>query len=704
MRKWNQNKTIKRRMVFGYIVVFLIAIGILVRLGYWQIDQRDVLLGKASSQWSLSIPIQPRRGTILDSKKRVMALNINADTIAAIPPQIEDIEYTASVLSEILEMSEEAILSRLNTDSKQIYLKRMVSDEISRQIQELNLLGIITIKESKRFYPNGSLAAQVLGFSGIDKGWTGIEYKYDESLQGTRGVISFGEESNADEKVSYTKPEDGQTLSLTIDLNIQSILEKHLKSAKSKYNAESAMAIAVDIKSGAILASSSIPSFDPNDYHDYSEVLWKNPLIEDAFEPGSTFKIITMAAALEESVLSTSDKYDCEGSIKVADKTIHCWDRQGHGLQNYYEIMQNSCNVGFIEIGKQLGASKLYDYIESFGFTGKTKVDLPSEASGIMFEKDRIGPVELATTSFGQGPAVTPIQQIMAIAAIGNNGEKMTPYVVENIKDNEGNTLYQHEKSSTKVISEETAILVREIMESVVTDGTGYRAYIEGYRIGGKTGTAQVALPQGGYDPNKFISSFIGLAPSNNPEVALFVAIKNPTTSPVNNISGGVIAAPLFGDIMKEVLRYLEVPKQITASFINETKSEYEMPDLIGKSGEVAAAQIWAIGGSIEREGPATGSVIKQTPSPGSTISPGDKIYLETQAEATDENHEVEIPNLIGLSMREAAYKLGEVGLRVEANGSGLVVSQHPQAGETVRIHTIVTIDLKARGNDRGEN
>ncbi len=704
MREWNQNKTIKRRMVFGYIVVFLITIGIIARLGYWQVDQRDILLGKASSQWSLSIPIQPRRGKILDTKDRVMALNVSADTIAAIPPQIEDPQYTASVLSEVLMMTEESILSRLTSDAKQIYIKRMVSEEISKQVQELNLLGIITIKESKRFYPNGSLAAQALGFSGIDKGWTGIEYKYDEALQGTRGIINFGEESSAEEKVSYTKPEDGHTLSLTIDLNIQSILETHLKSARSKYTAESAMAIAVDIKSGAILASSSIPSFDPNDYQNYSETLWKNPLVEDAFEPGSTFKIITMAASLEESSLSINDKFNCKGSIKVADRTIHCWDRQGHGLQDYYEIMQNSCNIGFIEISKKLGVSKLYEYIESFGFTSKTNIDLPSEAEGIMFDKNRMGPVELATTSFGQGPSVTPIQQIMAIAAIGNNGIKVNPYVVKNIKDSNDNIIYQHEQSSTRVISKDTAILVRDILESVVTDGTGYRAYIDGYRVGGKTGTAQVALPQGGYDPSRFISSFIGFAPSNDPEIALFVAIKNPTTSPVNNISGGVIAAPLFGDIMREVLRYLEVPKQITARIGSENDGKYEMPNLIGKSGEVAAAKIWALGGALERDGPATGSVVKQTPVSGSTIEQGDRIYIRTEVNATDEYHEVEIPSLIGLSMREAAYRLGEIGLRVETKGSGIVVSQAPQAGEAVRVHTLVTINLLPRGNDRGEN
>lgn len=704
MRKWDQQKTINRRIIVGCIFVFLIGIGLIFRLKYWQIDQRETLLAKASPQWSVSIPIQPRRGTISDTKGRVMALNVNADTIAAIPSQIEDAEYTAIALSEVLEIDYEAVLSKLTSGAKQIYLKRMVTDQLSQSVKELNLVGIITIKESKRFYPNGSLAAQVLGFSGIDKGWAGVEYNYDEYLQGSRGVISFGDSSAEDESVNYIKPEEGNHISLTIDLKIQSIIETHLEAAKKKYGAESSMAIVANVKTGALISVASIPSFDPNNYQDYSEVLWKNPLIEDVFEPGSTFKIITMAAALEEGLINEKDKYMCEGSLRVADRTIHCWDKKGHGLQNYFEIMQNSCNVGFIEIAQKLGAEKIYDYIEDFGFTERTGIDLPSEAKGIMFNKNAIGPVELATTSFGQGPAVTPIQQVMALAAIGNDGVMLDPFVVENIKDKNGDMIYQHQQTSERVISESTAILIREILESVVTDGTGHRAYIDGFRIGGKTGTSQIALPQGGYSSNKFISSFIGLAPANDPEIALFVAIKNPTTSPLNSISGGVIAAPLFGDIMKDILRYLEVPKQITSKPLNNETGYFIMPDLIGKRGEIAAAQIWAISGVLERDGPTTGTVVQQTPQPGEQVSEGDSIYIKTQGKDLDERHDVLVPDIKGLSMREAAYKLGEIGLRVETEGSGLVLSQEPEAGESVRIHTLVTIKLQPRGTDRRED
>ncbi len=703
MKIWDQNKTMKKRLVFGYIVVFIVAIGIILRLGYWQIDQREVLLSRANSQWSLSIPIEPRRGTILDTKGRTMAINVNADTIAAIPPQIENIDHTAKVISEILNVNIESVLSKLNSDAKQIFIKRMVTDEVSQQVRDLNLQGIITIKETKRFYPNGSLAAQLLGFSGIDKGWSGIEYEYDEVLQGKKGEINFGEK-DINDKVKYIKPEDGQSLTLTIDLNIQNILETHLSESLNKYSADSLMAIVVDIDTGAILASSAVPSFNPNEYQQYSEILWKNPLVQEAFEPGSTFKIITMAAAIEEGLLTQSDNFNCKGSIDIADRTIHCWDRQGHGLQNYYEIMQNSCNVGFIEIGRKLGVEKLYEYIDSFGFLSKTGIDLPFEVEGIMFQKEKMGPVELATTSFGQGPAVTPIQQIMAIATIGNNGISNVPYVVENIKDNNGDTVFEHKAKQTQVITKETSILIRNILESVVTDGTGYRAYIDGYRVGGKTGTAQVALPQGGYDPNKFISSFIGLAPSNNPEVALYVAIKNPRTSPLDSISGGVIAAPLFSDIMEEILTYLKVPKQVSFNFVNDSDSSVEMPDLKGISGEVAAAKIWAMSGVLERNGPPTGTVIKQTPEAGKLISPGDIIYIETSIGSNSENLEVEVPNLIGLSMRDAANTLGEIGLRVEIEGSGIVENQSPKAGEMVRTQTLVTIKLKPRQTNRGEN
>jgi stage V sporulation protein D (sporulation-specific penicillin-binding protein) len=696
MRTWDQTKSSNRRIIFSNIIIILVAIGIIYRLGFWQIQRAESLVQEATPQWSLRIAMQPRRGQILDAKGRVMALNVNADTIAAIPAQIVDPSSAASALAPILNMQYDTIYTRLTSKSSQVYLKRMVSDEVSEQVHELNLMGIITIKESKRYYPNGSLAAQVLGFSGIDEGWYGLELYYEDSLQGQRGVLDFGVEETSSKEVSYTKPVDGDTLKLTLDLNVQSIVESHLNRAREQYKAESVMAIALNVKTGGVVASASVPSFDPNEYQAYSQELWRNPLVSDSFEPGSTFKIITIAAAIEEGLVDESDRFTCEGSIRVADRTIHCWNRQGHGVLDYYQIMQSSCNVGFIEIGQRIGAEKLYNYVNLFGFTERTNIDLPGEAKGIMFARNRFGPVELATTAFGQGPAVTPVQQIAAISAIGNNGLMIKPYVVDEIVSSSGELIYKHEIESYRVISEDTAKLVRKIMESVVTDGTGHRAYVEGYRVGGKTGTAQVALPQGGYDKDKFISSFIGFAPSDDPEIALFVAIKNPTSNPIG-ISGGIIAAPLFGDIMKDILRYLEVPTQITSvqKGINDV---FEMPDLTGKTGDVAAAQLWSLGLTMEREGPASGKVIMQTPKAGVEVYPKDVVFIKTDPEGIDQTIDVEVPNLVGMSMRDASFLLGESGLRVEIKGSGIVENQFPAPGEVVRTHTIVTIELKPRG------
>ncbi len=693
---WNQDRTMTRRLLFGASIMVLLAIGLIVRLGYWQIDQADALIKRAKSQWSISIPVQPRRGAILDVNGKVLALNVNADTIAAIPSQIQDSESTATQLAEVLSMSSDAVLEKLNSKSKQIYIKRMVSEEVSAAVVELNLPGIIRIQESKRFYPNGSLAAQVLGFSGIDKGWAGIELQYDKYMQGTKGEINFGDIESKDKQVTYLKPETGDNVTLTIDVNVQSLVEKHLQTAMTNYKAENVMAIALDVKTGALLAATSLPTYDPNNYQDFSENLRGNPLIEDVFEPGSTFKIITMAAALEEDVVNASSRFYCKGSIRIADRTINCWRREGHGTLDYFELMKKSCNMGFIELSKRIGKEKMLYYIEKFGFTRQTGIDLPGEGKGIMFTPSNFNATEMATTSFGQGPAVTPLQQIAAIAAIGNGGVMNKPYVVKEIRSESGELVYEHRAESERIISEDNARLVREMMEAVVNDGTGHRAFIEGYRIGGKTGTAQVPLATGGYDKGRYIASFIGLAPSNDPEIALFVAIKNRRTKVAyNEVSGGIIAAPLFKNIMKDMLHYLEVPTQKNVK--GEVKAaENKMPDLIGQNADQAVAQIWALGWDIEREGSNIGVVVKQIPQAGEPLPEGRPVYLEIAPGEAESEIDVIVPDLIGMSKRDAAYVLGQLGLRCHSNGVGVVISQNPEAGSSVRVQTAVTIELES--------
>ncbi|QOR36223.1 PASTA domain-containing protein [Clostridium sp. 'deep sea'] len=685
----------RKRILFLMVVFLLLTIVMISRLAYWQIYKSSWLEERASSQWVLSVPVSPRRGNIIDAKQRTLAMNKNADTIAAIPKQIVNAQAAAKVLAPILSIDEETLYSKLSVNKSQIYLKRLVDPEVSAKVREQNLQGIIIVKESKRFYPNVSLASHVLGFSGIDKGWSGLELKYDELLQGNKGAMRFGtdDEGQKTNGVEYIRPEDGNTIELTIDIAIQSIMELALEKTYATHNADGVMAIAMDVKTGGILAMAGKPDFDPNSYGEYDEKLWRNPVVSDVFEPGSTFKIITMAAALEEGIVSKNDRFYDPGYIKVSGVTLHCWKSGGHGSQNYEEIIQNSCNPGFVLLGQRLGAERLHKYITDFGFTQKTKVDLPGEGSGIMFELEKMGPVELATTAFGQGPAVTPLQQIRAISAIANKGLMTTPHVVNKVIDKDNNVIYEFkDENKTQVVSTNTAEEVCRLLESVVVKGTGKLAFIEGYRIGGKTGTAQVAKPGGGYYSDNFVASFIGMAPADDPQIALFVAIRNPKGS---SHQGGRIAAPLFGEMMRDILRYMDVPTQLTTekpSFDNYVA----VPDLLGLTAEKAAAQLWAKGFITERDGIANGVVVSQTPAPGVKLEIGQKVVIKTTSQSgNSESFDVTVPDVKGLSLKQASMKLGEAGLRIEIDGSGVAVSQDPKPGEVVRKLSIVTVKFK---------
>ncbi len=670
-----------------FILLALIIVG---RLVYWQIYRSAWLEEKAAGQWTKDIRVQPRRGNIIDCNGSMLAINTNADTITAIPQQIDDPEKAAELLSSILDIDKSTIYDKLVVDKTQVYLKRMVTVEAANAVRALSIEGIVITKESKRFYPNGSLASHALGFSGVDQGWSGLELEYDDYLQGTYGMIQFGADESAEtDAVGYRKPIAGDTIQTTIDKTIQSIVELNLAKALALNQASSAMAIAMDVKTGGILAMSAKPDFDPNNYQAYDENLWRNPLTSDAFEPGSTFKIITMAAALEEGVIDENDRFEDPGYIVVAGRKIACWKYGGHGTQTYKEVIQNSCNPGFIIIGQKLGTSNLYKYIVDFGFTEKTNIDVPGEAKGIMFDLDKMGPVETATTSFGQGPAVTPIQQIRAVAAVANKGIMTTPHLVETITNADGEQVYQFVDQGIKqVISEETSAEMRMLLESVVSEGTGNRAYIEGYRIAGKTGTAQVPKADGGYYDDQYIASFIGFAPANDPQIALYVAIKNPQSS--NGYYGGVIAAPLFGEMMKDILRYQKIPAQLDVQKPVQN-TDVTVPEVMGMMAETAIAQLRAVGLHAVQEGPEGGTVIEQIPAPGVVLAEGQSITIKTEITQSS-SLEVVVPDVQGLSMREAGNRIGMAGLRIEIEGSGLAVSQDPPADSKVKRYSVIKV------------
>lgn len=687
----------RKRIIWLFLIYFLLTVIMIARLAYWQLYKSEWLEKKALSQWTLSIPIQPKRGTIYDNHGRPLAINSNADTIAAVPKQVSDVLETARTLAPILNMSVDALSEKLATNKAQIYIKRRVDPEVSAKIQEKNLPGIVIVKESKRYYPNDNLASHVLGFAGIDQGWSGLELQYDQYLQGHNGVMNFGADEEGEQKnaVSYVKPVAGNNLELTLDLVMQSIVELNLEKALVQHNASSVTAIAMDIHTGGILAMANKPDFNPNDYQAYEQALWRNGAISDMFEPGSTFKIITMASVLEENLVSAGDRFYDPGYIIVAGERIGCWKYGGHGSQDYREIIQNSCNPGFVMLGQRLGVHKLYNHIVDFGFTEKTLIDLPGEAKGIMFKEEQMGPVELATTAFGQGPAVTPIQQIRAIAAIANDGVMTTPHLVNRIVDKDDQVIYAFEDTvKRQVISKETSEDMCELLESVVSEGTGNRAFIEGYKIAGKTGTAQVPKEGGGYYSNKYIASFIGFAPADDPQIALFVSIKDPR-GPYGYF-GGVIAAPLFGNMMFDILRYLEVPTSVDQVTTQDHKQE--VPSVIGLPLDTACAQLRAKGFSPQINGGTKGIVTSQTPAPGILLDTGEKIVISVDpAQKPDESVEVVVPDITGLSMREASNRLGLSGLRINILGTGVAIEQDIKAGEKVRRNSVITVKFEPR-------
>ena len=463
--------------------------------------------------------------------------------------------------------------------------------DVADKINELNIDGIYLMKEAKRYYPYGTLLSHVLGYVGIDnQGLSGLELKYDDYLTGKDGSIKYTSDGKGNRlKTSevYEEATNGMDIYLTIDIDIQLALEKELENASAKYNPDEALAMVMDPNTGEILAMGSNPTFDSNDYKKFTnEVINRNLPIWKNYEPGSTFKIITLAASIEEKTINVfEDHFHDSGSVNVEGARIKCWKAGGHGSQTFMQVVQNSCNPGFVLMGQKLGTEKLYSYVEKFGFTKKTGIDLNGESSGIMFDLDKIGPVEQATISFGQGISVTPIQQVTGVSAAINGGKLYKPYVVKYITEVETNDI-MYENTPTlvrRVISEESSSLVRTILESVVNTGTGKNAYIENYRVGGKTGTAQ-KVKDGKYMVGNYIVSFIGFLPADKPEYVVYVAVDYPKGV---TQYGGTVSAPLAKSIMKNIIsiRGLEPAKEVTPRTYTWLDIKYKpVPNVVGLS------------------------------------------------------------------------------------------------------------------------
>ncbi|WLR52244.1 stage V sporulation protein D [Bacillus tianshenii] len=630
------NVTVRKRLISVLVIGILVFSIIDVRLGYVQLVKGKWLTERAEELWSRDIPFEPERGKILDRNGEPLATNVSAPSVLVVPRQIENPAETAKELAAILKMSEEKAYQHITkrTSIERIHPEgRKISHETANEIRALNLPGVYIAEDSKRHYPNGEYLSHVLGFTGIDnQGLTGLELYYDKKLEGTKGHVSFISDAKGrrmpDASDDYVPPQDGLDLRLTVDSRIQTIVERELDNAEAAYNPDGIIAIAMNPKTGEILAMSSRPDFHPENYREVpSEIYNRNLPVWSTYEPGSTFKIITLAAALEEKVVDLhNDHFHDPGYIKVAGATLKCWKRGGHGSQSYLEVVQNSCNPGFVTLGEKLGKEKLFKYIKDFGFGQKTGIDLQGEGRGILFSMDRVGPVELATTAFGQGVSVTPIQQVAAVAAAVNGGYLYQPYIAKEWVDPiSGEIVSQNEPVlKRRVISEDASKEIRHALESVVAQGTGKNAFVEGYRVGGKTGTAQ-KVKDGKYMKNNYIVSFIGVAPADDPQLIVYTAVDNPKGTVQ---FGGTVAAPIVGNIMEDSLRALKVPKrkdQIEKERAWNDATLVEVPNFVGATREEAQSYLLNLKVSSSGEGDV---IVDQAPEAGVKVEEGSTIRL----------------------------------------------------------------------------
>ncbi|WP_055107468.1 stage V sporulation protein D [Paenibacillus ihumii] len=635
--------TVRRRLLLLLMLLVLLFAALVIRLAYVQLGQGAELSAKAEDSWRRNIPFSAKRGEISDRNGVTLAYNITTPTVMAIPVQIKSPEATARSLAPLLGMSEEQILKTITKRQSIVRLQpggRKITMEKGQQIRDLALPGIVVAEDNKRYYPYGGLASHILGFTGsYNQGLTGIEQKYDSKLSGMSGSISYLSDAGGrlmpGSSEKYVEPKDGLNLQLTIDKTIQSIMERELDQAMARLQANSAISIAMNPNNGEILAMAARPGYDPGNYQEYAaEVYNRNLPIWMTYEPGSTFKIITLAAALEEKKVNLNEGFFDPGYIKVAGASLRCWKRGGHGSQTFLQVVENSCNPGFVTLGQRLGKETLFKYIKDFGFGSKTGIDLSGEENGILFKLSQVGPVELATTSFGQGVSVTPIQQITAVSAAINGGKLYKPHVTKSWTNPDTGQVVDEVKPTVvrQVISEETSKQVRSALESVVANGTGGNAFIDGYRVGGKTGTAQKVV-NGRYSTSEHIVSFIGFAPADDPQIVVYTAVDNPQGIQF----GGVVAAPIVRNILTDALEYMEVPPrkdQVAKKYkYGETKI-VTVPDLIGHSVQEIYEDL-NMNFSLAKSGVGD-IVINQAPKPGTRVESGStiRIYMGKESEA----------------------------------------------------------------------
>ncbi|MDR2712020.1 MAG: stage V sporulation protein D [Clostridiales bacterium] len=688
----------RKKITVVLVFMFVMFFAVLFKLGYVQIVQGAELRVKAENDHTRDIVVAAKRGEISDRNGKTLAVSITSDSVSANPVQVKNSgksQEIAGFLAHILDMDEETVLKKITANSSYVWVKRKIDFETAVIIRQQNLPGIRIESETKRSYPKGMLAAHILGFAGIDnQGLEGLEKARDDDLKGISGSIS-GEFDAKGQPIPfgqqvYVQPQNGYNMVLTIDENIQYFCERELDQLlNGEAPPKRASILIMNPKTGEILAMANRPAYDPNNYNDFEQALYRNALVTDVYEPGSTFKIITTSTALQEGVVSLEEGFYDPGYITVGKHRIKCWRSYNpHGSQSFAEVVQNSCNPGFVEVGLRIENKKkglFYEYIRNFGFGQPTGIELYGEGKGLMIKEEKLMNIDIATMSIGQSIAVTPLQMVAAVSAVANGGTLLKPQIVREIRDDDNNVVQAFAPQEVRrVITEETAATVRDVLERVVTKGTGSRAYIPGMRVAGKTGTAQKA--EGGrYAEGKYVASFIGLAPANDPQIVALVIIDEPGGYPYQ---GGQVAAPVFQVIVSDVLRYLGVVPQSTGDLRQDveedgTVKEIVVPDVVNLSLADAEKALLLCG--LEAQISGNGSVVNsQVPAGLSRVKAGTAVLLNAGS-STVSNGVITVPDLTGKRQKEVAELLGAMGLKLSSNGSGGIANeQDPLPGVQV--------------------
>ena len=686
------------------------------------IVKRDEYSSRAEEQWTSEVSIDARRGRILDRNGVELAVSANVYRVDfdlnSVRQYLKNNSLTnadiAGKIADAVTMEESKVMEKLETklasgaNAGSATLIRRIEKEAADKVNNLNIDGVIVSPDTKRYYPKGEFLAHVLGSTNVDgQGLTGVELQYNEYLSGVPGVriseIERNEENLSYTISNFTEPIDGKDVTLTIDSKIQAIAEKVAEKGLVDNQAKRVSIMVMNPNNGEILAMVNKPDFDPNNpfdgFEDFSgetdgeklQKMWRNSLVNDTFEPGSIFKVVTMVTALEEGIASESDTFECGGSLQVGSHTIKCWKTSGHGSQILPQILQNSCNVGFMKLGEKIGKETLNEYIKKLGFGKTTGIDLPGEASGIVKKTENITESDLATISFGQTNTVTAIQYMQAFNALANGGSLIQPHIMKEVSHyNSDDTKVTDETYepviSKDVLSDKSTATLRDYLERTVNEGGSNKSYIEGYHIGGKTGTAQkVNSVTGGYESGKYISSMAAMAPVDSPEITAFVSIDEPSNGAYY---AGVVTAPLMKVLLTDIFNYMD--SEFSEDY-NAVVRDVLIPEIRGKSIEEAKKILKDVNLEYNIEG--SGEIVTNTqPYPGYTVKEGTKITIYT-GDAVD-NNKVSMPDLTGLSVTSAKDILDDLGIKYSLEGDGFVIDQSIPAGEVITTGSNVRLTL----------